>query len=231
MKTRLSKYLSDAGVASRRACEKLVFEKRVSVNGTIVSIPQYMINESDKILLDNKPLPKKETQYYLMLNKPRGYVCSHARRNKEKLVYDLTSNIPARLFTLGRLDKDTNGLIILTNDGSFSNKVIHPSQNIAKEYLVRTSYEITASHLKDISNGCKIQGKWITPKSVKKVRRGTLKIVVKEGLKHEVRKLVASAGLDLLELKRIRIGGLRLGTLPEGHFEFLEEKHLNQIFN
>lgn len=231
MKIRLSKYLSNSGFASRRACEQIILDKRVKVNGAVVSLPQFKVGENDEIRIDDLPLKQQEKKYYLMLNKPRGFVCSHARKNKEKLVYDLTSEIPARLFTLGRLDKDTSGLILLTNDGSFSNKVIHPSQNISKEYLVKTSSEITADHLKTLSKGCSIQGKWIVPKSVKKVRRGTLKIVVKEGVKHEVRELMAHAKLNILELKRIRIGGLKLGSLKEGYFQILEEKHLEQIFH
>ncbi len=229
MKTRLSKFLSSAGVGSRRTCEKLIFEKKVSVNNKVVTLPQFPVDKNDQVFVCGQKIKKKQVNFYLMLNKPKGYVCSHAREQNEKLVYDLVKEVPARLFTLGRLDKLTTGLIILTNDGNFANKVIHPSSNISKEYLVKTSYEITLDHLKKLSEGCPVENKWVKPKKVTKVRKGTLKIVVQEGLKHEVRKLVANAGLDLLELKRIRIGGLSLGALQEGQYVFLQDKHLEQL--
>lgn len=231
MKSRLSKFLSNAGIGSRRTCEKLIYNKRITVNGKIITQPYFQIDPLDSVLLDKNPVHTQKKHYYLMLNKPKGYVCSHKRRCQEKLVYDLAADIPARLFSLGRLDKNTQGLIILTNDGSFAHKVIHPSSHVSKEYLVKTSSEISSDHLKTISHGCKIQGKWVTPKRVVKVRRGTLKIVVQDGLKHEVRLLVAHAGLNILELKRIRIGGLCLNTLREGSYLHLNENHLNQIFH
>src|SRR5271170_1804517 len=218
-KKRLSKALAASGVASRRAAEELIFEGRVKVNGQVVKVPQTMVDwEKDNILVDESPIRGEEKKVYFILNKPHGYVCSSTPLGTKKLVVDLFAHLNLRLFTVGRLDRDTTGLLLVTNDGHFTNKVIHPSSNISKEYLVKTSQEITDLHLKDISKGTYIESSWIKPVKVEKVRKGTLKVVVKEGKKREVRLLVQNAGLDILELSRTRIGGLRLGPIPEGTF-------------
>jgi len=223
-KNRLSKILSAAGVASRRACEELIFAGRVKVNGVITKVPQTMVDNNDELLVDGKPVSKAQKKVYYMLNKPAGYICSAKHSTKAKLVLDLFQDISERLFTVGRLDKDTKGLIIVTNDGHFANKIIHPSANIDKEYLAKTDLEVTAEHLKAISSGTLVEGVFVKPAHVSKVRKGTIKIGVSEGKKREVRLLLESAGLGVLELTRIRIGGLQLGTLPEGSWRPLTEK-------
>jgi 23S rRNA pseudouridine2605 synthase len=228
-KKRLSKALAAAGVASRRASEELIFSGCVKVNGKVVLVPQTLVDwDSDAILVHDQPIRGEEKKFYFILNKPHGYICSNKRIGSKKLIIDLFSQYSSRLFTVGRLDRDTTGLLIVTNDGHFANKIIHPSSNISKEYLIKTPHEITDVHLKAISKGTIIEGSLIRPFRVTKVRKGTLKIVVKEGKKREVRLLVQNAGLDILELSRIRIGGLQLGPIPEGmHREMTEiEKQL-----
>jgi len=230
-KKRLSKALAAAGIASRRAAEELIFEGRVKVNGETVKVPQTLVDwETDQITVDEDPIRGEEKKVYFLLNKPHGFICSNTRTGTKKLVVDLFAHLPFRLFTVGRLDRDTTGLLIVTNDGLFANKVIHPSSNIAKEYLVKTGQEITDGHLKAVSKGCYIEDRWIKPVKVEKVRKGTLKVTVKEGKKREVRLLVQNAGLDILELSRIRIGGLRLGPLPEGAFREMTEREKRAIF-
>ncbi len=230
-KKRLSKALAAAGIASRRAAEEIIFEGRVKVNGQVVLLPQTMVSwEKDEIEVDGQPLQREEQKVYFLLNKPHGFVCSHTRIGSKKLVVDLFTHLGLRVFTVGRLDRDTTGLLIVTNDGHFSNQVIHPSSNIAKEYLVKTVQEITDVHLKSISKGTRIEGALIRPVSVTKVRKGTLKVVVKEGKKREVRLLVQNAGLDINELSRIRIGGLHLGSVPEGTYRELTVAERELIF-
>lgn len=224
MKNRLSKILAAAGIASRRQAEQIIASGRVYVNGKISLLPQFFVDsETDKILLDGKQIPKIEEKIYLVFNKPRGYLCSHARTSNQKLIFDLLPS-HKRLFSVGRLDKDSTGLIIITNDGLLAHKIAHPSFEVDKEYLVKVKGEITPLHLKQISSGTEIDGKWVKPVKVKKVRRGTCKIIVQEGKKHEVREMVKAAFLDILELKRIRIGDLLLGKLPEGAYRNLSEK-------
>src|SRR5271169_5561850 len=126
---RLSKALAAAGVASRRACEELIFKGKVTVNGEIVIVPQTLVSwEKDEISVDGVPLKTEQGKVYFILNKPKGYICSSARIGSKKLVVDIFQNLPYRLFTVGRLDRDTTGLLIITNDGHFANQVIHPSK-------------------------------------------------------------------------------------------------------
>jgi 23S rRNA pseudouridine2605 synthase len=228
---RLSKLLAAAGVASRRACEELIFSGQVTVNGKVITVPQTLVSlDKDTILVDHQPIEALEKKVYYLLNKPTGFICSNKRIGRKRLVLDLFAAHEERLFTVGRLDRDTTGLLIVTNDGHFANKVIHPSANLVKEYLVKVSQEISHEHLIAISKGTLIERSWIKPVSVAKVRRGTLKIGVKEGKKREVRLLVTNVGLTLLSLSRIRIGGLILGNLPIGAWRELSSRERDQIF-
>jgi 23S rRNA pseudouridine2605 synthase len=230
-KNRLSKILAGAGVASRRAAEELITSGVVTVNGKKVLVPQTFVDPvKDLIAVNGEPIRKAVLKRYFILNKPAGYVCSTKSINSPT-VYDLFAFIKERLFTVGRLDKETEGLIIVTNDGHFANDVIHPSSNIEKEYLAKTGQEITDDHLKTISKGTFVEGVFVKPVSVKKVRKGTLKVTVKEGKKHEVRVLLAEAGLDVQYLSRIRIGNLVLGTLPVGSYRELTLKEKEQLLN
>lgn len=214
---RLSKILAAAGIASRRACEELIFSGQVRVNGKVVLVPQTFVSlDKDEIKVNGTIIQSEEKKVYYILNKPYGYICSNKRIGTKKLVIDLFQPMHQRLFTVGRLDRDTTGLLIVTNDGHFAQNIIHPSANLAKEYLVKTAQEVTHEHLQMISEGTLIEGTWIRPFKVMKVRKGTLKISVKEGKKREVRLLVQKAGLEIESLSRIRIGSLSLGTLPEG---------------
>lgn len=229
-KQRLSKTMAAAGVASRRACEELIFAGRVKVNGVVTKLPQTMVDASDKITVNDSPISCKEQKVYFILNKPEGYICSNHRGKDSKLVIDLFSDVKERLFTVGRLDKDTSGMLLVTNDGHFANSVIHPSANTNKEYLVKTDQEVFPEHLIAISSGTLVEGIFVKPLKVTKVRRGTLKVTIAEGKKREVRLLMEAAGLNVKSLSRIRIGGLHLGTLPLGTYRALTERDKALIF-
>ena len=218
---RLSKALAQAGVASRRKAEELIFEGSVTVNGKVELKPQTMVDiKKDRIVCDGKRL-KLETKHYYALNKPIGYICSNVGK---KRAIDLIGLQSARLYTVGRLDKDTSGLIIITNDGDFANNITHPSKKIPKEYVVKVDKEVLHEHLVTMSEGMWIDGAYVKPMKVSKVRRGTLKVILCDGRKREVRRLVEKAGLKTIELTRVRIGNLRLGKLPVGHFRELSER-------
>ncbi len=152
-KKRLAKFLAGAGIASRRKCEELIFDGLVKVNGKVILVPQTMVDENDNIEYKGKKIAHEETKVYYILNKPTGHLCSPLVNGGGKLVLDLFKDVKKRLFTVGRLDRDTTGLLIVTNDGEFANRVIHPSSNIRKEYVVRTGHEITDRHLRIISEG------------------------------------------------------------------------------
>ena len=231
MKKRLSKALAGAGIASRRAAEELIFEGRVTVNGKVVKVPQTLVNlKLDHVSFDGKRVKEEERKVYYLLNKPAGTLCSTVRKTpRSKLVLDLFPDA-LRLFTVGRLDMDTTGLILVTNDGEFANRIIHPSYNVQKEYLAKVEEEVSADHLKALAAGAFIEGSRIKPLSVKKVRRGTVKIVVGEGKKREVRLLLAHAGLEVIELSRIRIGSFTLGKIPLGGYRELSQKEIESVY-
>ena len=228
---RLSKILSRAGVASRRAAESLIFSGKVRVNRQVVTVPQTIVDPAkDHIDVDNQIVKLSSERVYYILNKPRGCICSNQTTSRKKLVIDLFAHEGRHLFTVGRLDRDTTGLLLITNDGYFAQQVIHPSQNISKEYLIKTEQEITHEHLITLSKGTLIEKTWVRPFKVTKVRKGTVKVVVKEGKKREIRLMVQNAGLTLLSLSRIRIGGLKLGNLKKGEWRPLTEKERRSIF-
>lgn len=229
-KNRLSKFLATSGVASRRGCEEIIFAGRVTVNGVVVKTPQTLVDSKDLITVDGKNISQEDQKVYYLLNKPANYICSAKKMGSSKIVLELFEDVPYRLFTIGRLDKDTQGLLLLTNDGHFANRVIHPSTDIHKEYLAKTDQEITAEHLQMISKGTLVEGTFVKPVKVSKVRRGTLKIIIGEGKKREVRLLLDAAGLKIKELTRIRIGSLQLGALPVGAWRELSEREKELIF-
>lgn len=231
-KKRLSKALAAAGVASRRACEELIFAGRVQVNSKTIKLPQHHVDwDVDQISVDGENVRAEQKKVYYLLNKPVGYICTSIRPGNKRIVLDLFPKANARLFTVGRLDKETSGLLIVTNDGKFANEVIHPSSNVIKEYVVKTLQEITPEHLETLSQGARVDEKWVRPAAVRKMRKGTFKICVKEGKKHEVRIIAERAGLKITELTRVRIGSLFLGTLQEGEFRILTEKDKALIFS
>jgi len=230
-KKRLSKALAAAGISSRRAAEELIFAGRVQVNGETVKLPQHHVDwNTDRITVDGGTVKAEQKKVYYMLNKPPGYLCTNVRPGKKPIVLDLFPDTE-RLFTVGRLDRETTGLLLVTNDGHFANRVIHPSSNVIKEYIVKTLQEITAEHLETLSQGARVDEKWVRPVSVHKLRRGTFKICVKEGKKHEVRIIAERAGLKVTELTRVRIGSLLLGPLPLGQFRVLTERDKTLLFS
>uniref|UniRef100_A0A0C9RWM8 TSA: Wollemia nobilis Ref_Wollemi_Transcript_8261_1645 transcribed RNA sequence n=1 Tax=Wollemia nobilis TaxID=56998 RepID=A0A0C9RWM8_9CONI len=225
---RLGKVLAMAGVASRRGSEEIIFEGRVTVNGAICKTPQTRVDPlKDTIYIDGKTLPKKlPPKLYFALNKPKGYICSSGEENKSvlsllddymKIWVQRNAGVPKpRLFTVGRLDVATSGLIIITNDGDFAQKVAHPSSGLTKEYIASVEGKVNRRHLQVVSEGTLVEGVRCTPVSVEHIspqpneQKQRLRIVVHEGRNHEVRHLIENAGLKICSLKRVRIGGFKL---------------------
>lgn len=216
-------------MASRRSSEQLIFDGKVTVNGSVCNTPQTPVDPGrDVIYVNGNRLPKKlPPKVYLALNKPKGYICA-AGENKSVLgLFDgylktwdkRNPGTPRpRLFTVGRLDVATTGLIVVTNDGDFAQNISHPSSNLSKEYIAVIEGSVSKRQLIAISEGTVIEGVHCTPDSVEllpqqpDMTRSRLRIVVHEGRNHEVRELVKKAGLEIHSLKRVRIGGFRLPT-------------------
>ncbi|SCA62704.1 Uncharacterized RNA pseudouridine synthase aq_1464 [Chlamydiales bacterium SCGC AG-110-P3] len=231
-KKRLSKVMAAAGIASRRKCEELIFAGRVTVNGTVCMLPQTLVSwGDDTVSVDGIQLAAEENKVYYLLNKPVGYLCSNKTTPScSKRVVDLFAGDSHRLFTVGRLDKDTSGLLIVTNDGHFGNKVIHPRHNLEKEYIATVNKEITSQHLEVIRGGTKVENTFVKPVEVTPLRKTTVKIVVMEGKKREVRILLENAGLRVIALQRTRIGSLKLNRLKEGQWREMTDFDKRLIF-
>ena len=225
---RLAKAVANCGITSRRKAELLIFDGKVRVNGKTVLVPQTLVDlTKDRIEVDGRLIRSQEKVYYL-LNKPKGYICSHQRIGEKKIIYDLFDD-KERIFSVGRLDRDTTGLLIVTNDGIFANKVIHPSSNVSKDYIVKVYENVTDVHLKLIFEGSMVEDTFVKPKRVTKLRHGVIKVTVMEGKKREVRLLVENAGLQIHSLQRVRIGDLSLPRIPEGTYRPMTEKEKRAI--
>ncbi|XP_074357582.1 putative ribosomal large subunit pseudouridine synthase SVR1, chloroplastic [Apium graveolens] len=246
---RLSKVLAAAGVASRRTSEQLVFQGKVTVNGSVCNAPQTKVDPArDIIYVNGNRLPKKlPPKVYLALNKPKGYICSSGE-NETKSVISLFDDYlkswdkrnagqpKPRLFTVGRLDVATSGLIIVTNDGEFAQQISHPSSSLSKEYIATIDGAVNKRHLVAISEGTVVDGVHCTPDAVEllpqqpDISRTRIRIVVHEGRNHEVRELVKNAGLGIYALKRVRIGAFRLPPdLILGKHMELKQTHLKAL--
>jgi len=216
-------------VASRRTSEELIFDGKVTVNGILCNTPQTRVDPSrDIIYVNGNRIPKKlPPKVYFALNKPKGYICSSGEKEIKSAISLFDEYLSSwdkrnpgtpkpRLFTVGRLDVATTGLIVVTNDGDFAQKLSHPSSSLPKEYITTVVGDIHKRHLMAISEGTMVEGVHCVPDSVElmpkqhDIPRARLRIVVHEGRNHEVRELVKNAGLEVHSLKRVRIGGFRL---------------------
>ena len=219
---RLVKFLSAAGVASRRAAGDLVKAGRIAVNGRTIREPGFRILPADTVTLDGRPVEPAGRFHYIMLNKPRGYVCTNADPHAPRKAVDLIRlDPPVRLFSAGRLDKESEGMILFSNDGDYVARLIHPRYEIRKTYLVRVTREFTEPELTRIRTGITDGGEHLRVISIAPAGNCLYRIVLNEGKKREIRRLTAAVGAPTLELRRIRIGGLALGDLPQGAFREL----------
>ena len=224
MKERLQKILSAAGVCSRRAAEGYLTAGRITVNGETAQLGQQADPETDDIRVDGVPLGREPEAVYLMLNKPRGYVTTVSDEQGRKTVMDLLTGIHTRIYPVGRLDRDSEGLLLLTNDGALTQRLLHPSHEVSKEYRVTVSgpVEHAAENLRRIRD---VAGMAIRPAEVQMLRRegnrAELRIIIHEGRNRQIRRMCARCGLEVLRLQRVREHCLELGTLPLGQWRYL----------
>ena len=223
---RLARFMSLAGVASRRESETLIAAGRVSVNGEIITINGCKVNAADRIEVDGKVLSLGR-RYYIMLNKPPGYTCTAADPYAEKIVFELINLPDVRLFSAGRLDRDSEGLLILTNDGDYSARLTHPRYNILKRYHVQTDRPIPDDVLDQLRRGIVDEGERLMPESIACERPCCYNFVLNEGKKREIRRMVNYAGAETLELRRLSIGALNLGELPSGKWRELSPDEID----
>ena len=231
---RLQKIIALSGYASRRKAEELIKAGKVMVNGKVVRELGTKANFSDDILIDGKKIEREEKEYYIF-NKPRGIITSTSDDKGRKVVTDYFET-NKRLYPVGRLDYDTTGLLILTNDGELANLIMHPRNEIEKQYIAKLEGIIKGEEINKLKNGIVLDGTKCIPKRVKlrefdkKTNTSIVEIVICEGKNHEVKRLFESVSFNVLKLKRERIGFLTLGKLKSGEYRKLNPKEVKQLY-
>lgn len=236
-KIRIQKLIADSGYCSRRKAEELISAGRVKVNGRECSLGDKALPDKDIITIDGQPIAqvKKRRLYYIMLHKPRGYVTTMKDELDRKNVSELLSDLPERVYPVGRLDRNSEGLLLFTNDGAFANDIMHPSRHISKTYRVTVRPDISDEQLVSLSGGVMIDGKKTLPANVivldKQPGRVVLQITIHEGRNRQIRKMCEAVGLEVARLKRTSIGPLKLGMLKPGEYRELKPDELRAIRN
>lgn len=231
---RINKYISSCGVASRRKADELIEKGKVKVNGEVLKNPGYDVLKNDVVEVDGQVLTSSEKLVYFMLNKPRGIICSNSDEKGRKTVIDLI-NCNERIYSVGRLDYDSEGLLLLTNDGDLSFKLTHPRNEIEKTYIVKIVGPILESELAVLRNGVKIDGVKYSKCKIKvlsKEKDSTkLEIIIHEGKNREIRRMFEFIGKKVLMLKRVKIAELKLGGLNRGEYRELKPFEIEYLKN
>ena len=232
MEERLQKLLSAAGVCSRRTAEDYLTAGRVTVNGRTARLGQKADPDRDRILVDGRPLAPRAKPVYLLLNKPRGYVTTLSDEKGRRTVAELVADCGQRVYPVGRLDLDSEGLLLLTNDGDWAQRLLHPKHEVEKTYHVSVSGPVAgaAERLAAVTD---LEGEPIRPARVEVLRQtartAVLAVTIHEGKNRQIRRMCAQCGLTVKRLRRVREGTVELGTLPSGKWRYLTEEELKSI--
>lgn len=234
--TRIQKVLSEQGICSRRAAEQIIAEGRVKLNGHPVKLGDKMDTRKDLLSIDGKNIyiPKEQELYYEMLYKPRGFITSMADERGRKTVMDLMTDMPTRVFPIGRLDKDSEGLLLFTNDGEFANMLMHPSHGITKLYRVTVRPHATEAQIVHLATGVTLDDGEVTAPAIVRVaadspERTVLEMTIKEGKNREIRRMCEGVGLTVIRLKRSAEGPVKLGMLQPGKHRPLTSAEVNGL--
>lgn len=224
---RLNKYLSDCGICSRRAADRLIEAGRVTVDGCTARTGQKILPGQD-IKLDENPVEKKNREILLAFYKPRGIVCTEEKREKNNIMDYL--NYPCRVFTVGRLDKDSEGLLLLTNLGEVANQIMRSRNGHEKEYLVTINKEVTEDFLRQMTSGVPILDTVTRPCQAKRTGKNSFRIVLTQGLNRQIRRMCEYLGCQVVTLKRIRVMNIRLDGLKAGQYRELTEEEKRKLY-
>ncbi|WP_064093499.1 pseudouridine synthase [Rossellomorea aquimaris] len=225
---RINKYISEAGKTSRRGADKLITEGRVTVNGKVAKIG-IQVEPGDDVRVSGNPVRLARNNVYIALNKPVGITCTTEKKVKGNII-DLV-NHPLRIFNIGRLDKDSDGLILLTNDGDIVNEILRSENKHEKEYIVSVDKPITPEFVQKMSEGVQILDTKTLPCEVKQLSKYDFQITLTQGLNRQIRRMCIELGYDVFRLQRTRIMNIQLGNLPVGQWRDLSKKERNQLFN
>lgn len=232
---RLNKYIAQAGIASRRKADELTAQGKVKINGVVMTEMGYDVQPDDVVTVGGKTIEPSSKPAYYVLNKPVGYITSARDEQGRQTVMDLMTDVEQRVFPVGRLDFNTSGLLIMTNDGDLAYHLTHPKHNVFKTYRARVSGYLSAGRVEKLRSGVDIGG-YITSKAKVEVikqgdRSAIVEIQISEGKNRQVRKMFAAVGNKVVELERIAIGELQLGRLKEGHYRKLNQKEIDYLKN
>lgn len=240
---RLNKLLAERGLASRRGADKLIAEGLVTVNGKKVYELGIKVDEvNDKIVVDGKPIRSKNQMFYIMFNKPKNVITSMTDPLDRPTVADYVADVPGRVFPIGRLDWDSEGLLLMTNDGDFANQVMHPKTEVTKTYHVKVNGQPAPVKIEKLLKGVSIPDGRVKAKHIEKLKMKKssstktsekydwYKIVITEGKNHQVREMFKKIGFDVMKLQRVAIGKLRLGALETGEYVFINDAARDRIF-
>lgn len=232
-KIRLQKHLSECGIASRRKAEELIEQGKVKINGHIASLGAKVDPKRDKVTVRGKAVVPVNEKIYIMLNKPRGYITTMRDELGRKNVSELTADAGARLFPVGRLDRDSEGLLIMTNDGDFANKLTHPSSHVNKTYRVTVRGNADEEQILKMKEGILLDGKKTLPcdcfVAERKADRTVLIFIIHEGRNRQIRRMCEAVELEVMRLKRTEIAGVKLGMLPQGKWRPLNEREMRRL--
>ena len=234
MKIRLNKYLALAGIASRREADRMISEGRVSINGEIVDMLGIQVDgEKDKVEVDGKSVKPMKSGVYVILNKPPGYLVTAKDPFQRPTIVNLLPSMKTRIFPVGRLDFDSEGLLLLTNDGDLANRLMHPSYQVIKEYRIRVKPKPDLSALATLQKGISLDGKKTAPAKFRILTttvKGTLLMAkIHEGRKRELRRMFEYMGFQVLALKRVKLGNLHLGHLKKGKWRHLTRDEVARL--
>ena len=230
---RINKFLALAGIDSRRKVEQHILDGKVKVNGKVVKDLSTDIKDTDIVYFENRPIKVNSNYVYYKLNKPKGYVTTVSDEKERKTVMDLMRGVHTRVYPVGRLDYDTEGLLILTNDGDITNTLTKPNSEVKKTYMVHIESDITKDEIKKLTTGVTIDDYTTKPCSIEAMEIGEklskLKITITEGKNRQIRKMFESVGKNVIFLRRVQIGEIRLGGLSRGEYTPLNAKELKYL--
>lgn len=233
---RLQKFMSECGVCSRRKAEEMILSGKVKVNGSLAKLGDKINPYKDKVTVQGKLIKRNKEKRYIMLHKPRGFVTTMSDEFDRKCITMLTKDIDERVYPVGRLDKNSEGLLLLTNDGEFANMMMHPKTHIPKTYRVTVRPPVTDEMLNALINGVKLDDGYVTAPAevsvaLQEENRVVLMITIFEGKNRQIRRMCESLGIELIRLKRISIGEIRLGMLPQGKWRDLKEQEVRSLYS
>lgn len=230
---RLQKFLSECGVASRRKAEDLIASGKVKVNGRVATIGDKINPKKDTVTVFGKKVIKVKKNTYIMLHKPRGFITTLSDEMGRKCVAQLVEDVGTRVYPVGRLDRDSEGLLLLTDDGEFANAMTHPAKHVPKTYRVTIRPSITEDQITALTTGVEIDGRMTLPSEVRVISRQegrvVLEIIIYEGRNRQIRKMCETLGLEVARLKRTQIGSVKLGMLKQGDWRNLTEEEVHKL--